>query len=252
MAQLPCPASADAAWTSFQETKEIKYCSVKTEVPLGSSLGGVWSFPLSFVVLILFFPLLLFHPAFALEKNCLVGWGWGKAANKSWLLWSSRGLAVVWRSRRSVSVSLHSPELYPVMYLFIITDGQIFFPPFQFVLSKAAGFRQRSTAFPQWWSSSSKAELDVKSFWSGEEVEEGESHCAKNLSCVVSCEIMYRRRFVMVQVSNCCFRAMVSAKLMMYLIFSERPSFPFLLFIKQPVFQVGKYLKHSTYWNVYT
>lgn len=55
----------------------------------------------------------------------------------------------------------------------------------------------------------------------GEEVEGGESHCAKNLSCVVSCEIMYRR-FVMVQVSNCCFRATMSAKLMMYLILSKR------------------------------
>lgn len=44
----------------------------------------------------------------------------------------------------------------------------------------------------------------------------------------------------MVQVSNCCFRATVSAKLMMYLIFSESPSFPFLPFVKWSVFQVGK------------
>lgn len=126
-----------------------------------------------------------------------------------------------------------------------------FFFLFQFVLSKAAGFRQRSTAFPQWWSSSSKAELDVKSFWSGEEEEGGESHCAKNLSCVVSCEIMYRRRFVMVQVSNCCFRATVSAKLMMYLIFSESPSFPLLPSVKQTVFHIGKHLKCSIYGNMY-
>lgn len=51
----------------------------------------------------------------------------------------------------------------------------------------------------------------------------------------------------MVQVSNCCFRATVSAKLMMYLIFSESPSLPFLPFVKPSVFQVGKYLKYSTY-----
>lgn len=227
---------------NFQETKEIKYCSVKTKVPLGSRWGG---FGALYLLLVLFFsPFSILHLLF--KKLSLRG----EKANKSWLLLSSGDLAVVWRSWCSVSVSLHSPELYPVMYLFIITDGQIFFSPFQFVLSKAAGFWQRSTAFPQWWSSSSKAELDVKSFWSGEEEEGGESHCAKNLSCVVSCEIMYRRRFVMVQVSNCCFRAMVSAKLMMYLIFSESSSFPLLPF-KQTVFQVGKQLKCSIYWNMY-
>lgn len=77
-------------------------------------------------------------------------------------------------------------------------------------------------------------------------MEGGESHCAKNLSCVVSCEIMYRRRFVMVQVSNCCFRATVSAKLMMYLIFFESLSFPFLPFGKQYVLEVGKYLRLPT------
>lgn len=51
----------------------------------------------------------------------------------------------------------------------------------------------------------------------------------------------------MVQVSNCCFRATVSAKLMMYLIFFESPSFPFLPFGKQYVLEVGKYLGYSTY-----
>ncbi|RLV98787.1 hypothetical protein DV515_00010353 [Chloebia gouldiae] len=56
---------------------------------------------------------------------------------------------------------------------------------------------------------------------------------------------MYRRRFVMVQVSNCCFRATVSAKLMMYLIFSESPSFPLLPF-KQTVFQFLKDLEEIT------
>lgn len=65
------------------------------------------------------------------------------------------------------------------------------FPPFlQFVLSKATGFRQRSMVFLLWWSSSSKPELDVKSFWSGEEADGGELDCAKNLSCVASCEII--------------------------------------------------------------
>lgn len=71
--------------------------------------------------------------------------------------------------------------------------AKFFAPSFQFVLSKATGFRQRSMVFPLWWSSSSKPELDVKSFWSGEEAEEGELHCAKNLSCVASCKIIYRR-----------------------------------------------------------
>lgn len=40
---------------------------------------------------------------------------------------------------------------------------------------------------------------------------------------------------------------MVSAKLMMYLIFFESPSFPFLPFVKQYVFEVGKHLKYSIY-----
>lgn len=80
-----------------------------------------------------------------------------------------------------------------------------------------------------------------------EEVEGGESQCAKNLSCVVSCEIMYRR-FVMVQVSNCCFRAIVSAKLLMYLIHSESLPSP-SPFVNMCVLKMGGYLKYSTQWD---
>lgn len=47
---------------NFQETKEIKYCSVKTEVPLGSRWGGFWSSPLSCTVLFFFsFSILHLH-----------------------------------------------------------------------------------------------------------------------------------------------------------------------------------------------
>lgn len=49
-------------------------------------------------------------------------------------------------------------------------------PSLQFVLPKAVGVLQRSTVLLQRWSGSSKPELDVKSFWSGEEVKGGRTH----------------------------------------------------------------------------
>lgn len=124
MAQLPCPAAADAAWAGFpqfpgDQRNKILFC--QNQSASGQQMRRVWS-SLSIIGFI-FSPFSILHLLF--KKLSLRG----EKANKSWLLLSSGDLAVVRRSWCSVSVSLHSPELYPVMYLFIITDGQIFFFP---------------------------------------------------------------------------------------------------------------------------
>lgn len=140
VAQLPRPAALDVLWTHFTHfpwDQRNKICSVKTVSASGQQMRRVSEF---YLLLFWFFFFSFFHPAFGL-KEIVVGWsgrGRGKA-NKSWLLLNGWDLAVVWRSQCSVSVSLHSPELYPVMYLFIITDGQKFFFPFSLFCPRPQG-----------------------------------------------------------------------------------------------------------------
>lgn len=134
VAQLPCPAAADAAWTGFpqfpgDQRNKILFC--QNQSASGQQMRRVWS-SLSFTGFI-FFPFSILN--LLLKKLSLRG----EKANKSWLLLSGGDLAVVWRSWCSVSVSLHSPELYPVMYLFIITDGQNFFSPFSLFCPRPQG-----------------------------------------------------------------------------------------------------------------
>lgn len=108
--------------------------------------------------------------------------GWAR-----WASFSCFGTLRPWGCRKIGWLVLNSCNLALVLEVMVFRQcgGNVFIyhclwsalpPSLQFVLPKAVGVLRRSTVFLQRWSGSSQPELDVKSFWSGEEVKGGRTH----------------------------------------------------------------------------
>lgn len=152
MAQLPCPTAADAAWTGFpqfpgDQRNKILFCQNR------SASGQQMRRILEFSSIFYWFSFVLFFFSFSILRlhfKKLSLWGGSGEEGKQKLTFVKR-----LRLGSCVEVMVFSQCQPPFprvvscnVFIYHYRRPKFFFS-FQFVLSKAAGFRQRSTAFPQ-------------------------------------------------------------------------------------------------------